>query len=150
MSQAISDEKKELAYKQVFAIYAKYGFEKISMDEVSARINISKATLYKYFKSKEDIVKHMVRNITAHMDSMSFTTDGGINAVLDSIRSCYRKAVLVTVQAGSVFMADLKNKFPDLYREYITAFVHNRFQDFYKDAVKKGYCRNSYIQFVSI
>lgn len=152
MPQAISDEKKEFAYKQVFAVCAKYGFDKISMDEIAARTRISKATLYKYFKSKEDIVKHMVQNIISHMDSMCFSADEGINAVLDSMQCCYRKAVLATVQAGSVFMSDLKSKFPDLYRECISALdsVHKRFHDFYKEAVKKGYCRNIYIQLVSV
>lgn len=152
MPQAISDEKKEFAYKQVFAVCAKYGFDKISMDEIAARTRISKATLYKYFKSKEDIAKHMVQNIISHMDSMCFSADGGINAVLNSIQCCYRKAVLATVQAASVFMSDLKSKFPDLYRECISVLdsVHKRFHDFYKEAVKKGYCRNIYIQLVSV
>ncbi len=152
MPAAISNEKKQFINRQVFAIYAKYGFDKISMDEVAAKAHISKATLYKYFRSKEDIVSHIVHNVIANMDSMQFTADKGIGKVLESIQGCYCKAILVTAHSGSAFMNDLQNKFPVLHEEYLKALknVQERFQNFYNHALKEGYCRDIYIHLIAI
>lgn len=49
-----ADERRQLLI-QIFSIFVKNGFEDINMDEIAGRIRISKATLCKYFRSKEDL-----------------------------------------------------------------------------------------------
>ena len=66
------DEKIRLMY-QIFSLFVQYGFDGISMDEVAKRVKVSKATLYKYFKSKEDIVRDMVNEMTAHLEDRKST-----------------------------------------------------------------------------
>jgi len=143
MPQPITDDEKIRILNQVFSLFAKYGFDGISMDEVAKRVGLSKGSIYKYFKSKEDIVRDMVNEATAHLNAVHFTTDNGIGGVLESLKTVYFKAVLVAAYSSSKFMADLDNKFPDIYAEYITALssVQKRFYAFYKHAVKEGYCK---------
>ncbi|MCM1990168.1 TetR/AcrR family transcriptional regulator [Oceanirhabdus seepicola] len=40
-----------------------YGTQKVSVDEVAERANVSKATIYKYFGSKEDLIESVVSDI---------------------------------------------------------------------------------------
>lgn len=143
MPLPITDEKKVRLTRQVFSLYAQYGFDGISMDEVARRTKISKATLYKYFKSKEEIVRAMVGEITAHMSSLPFTADHGIEGVLESVSTIYSKGILVAAYSSSKFLTDLQNKFPGLYAGFILALdaLQSRFTAFYECAVEKGYCK---------
>ena len=54
-------EYKEIAKNKIIQasikIFSKKGFHKSSMDEIAKEVGVSKATLYTYFKSKEDILK---------------------------------------------------------------------------------------------
>ena len=135
------NEKKRMTY-QVFSLFTQYGFDGISMDEVAKRIKLSKATLYKYIKSKENIVREMVNELIKHMDAVNFTADNGIEGVLESISLLYFKAVIMAAHISPQFLSDLQDKFPDIYKEYILALesMQKRFEDFYEQAAKKGYC----------
>lgn len=143
MPLPISDDEKGRLISQIFSLYARHGFGGISMDEVAKQIKLSKATLYKYFKSKETIVRDMVNEITAHLNTLQFTMDGGIDGVLESISAIYFKAVLVAAYSSSKFIADLQGKFPDIYADYIAALdsVQTRFAVFYERATQEGYCK---------
>jgi predicted DNA-binding protein YlxM (UPF0122 family) len=143
------DEKTRLMY-QIFSLFVQYGFDGISMDEVAKRVKVSKATLYKYFKSKEDIVRDMVNKMTAHLDEVQFTKDNGIDGVIESVSLVYFKAVLTAAYSSTKFLADLENKFPDIYADYIAALesVHKRFVTFHEYASKEGYCNQVSITLV--
>jgi len=51
----MNDKEKILAHAQ--EIFFRYGFNKISMDEFASSLRMSKKTIYKYFTSKEELVK---------------------------------------------------------------------------------------------
>jgi len=46
-------------------VFLEIGYERASMDEVARRAGGSKATLYKYFSSKEELFETVVRNYSA-------------------------------------------------------------------------------------
>lgn len=150
MPLPITHEEKIRLTHQMFSLYAQYGFDGISMDEVSRRIKISKATLYKYFKSKEDIVRDMVDETIAHMDSLQFTTNYGIGGILESVSAIYFKSILIVAYSSSVFLSDLQNKFPDLYSNFIISVksAQDRFSEFYDRAVQGGYFKQLPIHLV--
>ncbi len=52
----IQKEREEYIFQITEEILSEKGFYDMSMDEVAARVGISKVTLYKHFKSKEDLV----------------------------------------------------------------------------------------------
>lgn len=143
------DEKIRLMY-QIFSLFVQYGFDGISMDEVAKRVKVSKATLYKYFKSKEDIVRDMVNEMTAHLDEVQFTIDKGIDGVIESMSLVYFKAVLTAAYSSTKFLADLQYKFPDIYTDYNVALenVQKRFVSFHEYASKEGYCNKVSITIV--
>lgn len=43
-----------------YASFAKYGFKKVTIDEIAAELGISKKTVYKLFASKEEILREVV------------------------------------------------------------------------------------------
>ncbi|MCD7948586.1 MAG: TetR/AcrR family transcriptional regulator [Oscillospiraceae bacterium] len=150
MPLPITDEAKTRVAYQVFSLFALHGFDGISMDEVARQVKLSKATLYKYFKSKEDIVCDMVGEIRGHLNALQFSTDTGIDSVLASISAIYFKSVLIAAYSSSKFLTDLEGKYPDIYAAYISALraVQTRFEAFYEQAVREGYCKKLSISLV--
>ncbi len=144
MPQPIKEEDLKTITKKVYALYAKHGIDGISMDEVSRQTGISKATLYRYFTSKEDIVRGMVDFLVARLDSVQFTSIGAIEDVISSLQDFYEKSVLVEALSGSRFLPDLEHKFPETYQRCIRAMeaMQDRFGTFYRQAVDKGFCRD--------
>ncbi len=49
------NEIRERIIKSAVSAFSKYGFDKAKMEDISSESNISKGTLYLYFKSKEDL-----------------------------------------------------------------------------------------------
>ncbi len=144
MPLPIREEDLNAITKKVYALYATHGFDGISMDEISRQARISKATLYRYFTSKEEIVRGMVHSILSHLDSVSFHETHGIGDVCAGIRDFYVKSILTASLSGSKFLRDLKNKFPDCLEQYRTSkeAMQERFEEFYRDCVSRGYFRN--------
>ncbi len=144
MPQPIKEEDLQHITKMVYALYARYGFDGISMDEVSRQTNISKATLYRYFTSKEDIVRGMVDYMIFHLNSVRFDAADEIHDVMKGVSEYYTKSILITSLSGSEFLKDLKNKFPDCYGKHMAAMdtMQERFSGFYKKSVELGYFRD--------
>jgi AcrR family transcriptional regulator len=57
---------RELALK----LFAEQGYEKTSLREIAEQLGVTKAALYYYFKSKEDIVRSLVEDYVADLDEL--------------------------------------------------------------------------------
>ena len=42
-------------------IFTKYGFKKVSMDEIASETGVTKKTVYSYFSSKEELLKDVIK-----------------------------------------------------------------------------------------
>lgn len=51
-------------------LFADQGYEKTSLREIAERLGVTKAALYYYFKSKEDIVRSLVEDYVAELDEL--------------------------------------------------------------------------------
>lgn len=53
-------KKRELIIESARELFARFGMKKTTMDEIAERCCMSKATLYYYFKNKEDVFKSVI------------------------------------------------------------------------------------------
>jgi len=51
-------------------LFAEQGYEQTSLREIAERLGVTKAALYYYFKSKEDIVRSLVEDYMAEIDEL--------------------------------------------------------------------------------
>lgn len=56
------NDKRELIINSAAAIFARDGFEKTKMEDISQKAGIGKGTLYEYFKSKKDLFQEVVKH----------------------------------------------------------------------------------------
>lgn len=99
-------------------IFANRGFAKISMDEIAGSLGMSKKTIYKYFPSKEDLVKTVILNFRD-------TTLSRIEAVLndDEINQYLRLVKILEVTGEQLalikkpMLEDFKIYMPEFWTE---------------------------------
>lgn len=150
MPQPISAEKRSQLLIQIFSLFVRQGFEEITMDEIASQIRISKATLYKYFRSKDDLVAALMDEIFHFLNEVAFMPVSDIEDVMENLSRFYQEVVLVATYTSSRFMIDLKKKRPDLHERYFDALkrVLKIFRAFYELCVEEGYFRRLSIQLV--
>lgn len=56
-------EPRQRILSEVSALLLQYGIRSISMDDIAARLGISKKTIYQYFEDKDALVEEIVSNI---------------------------------------------------------------------------------------
>lgn len=53
--------KQEQILKAAKELFTKYGFKKVSMDEIASETGVTKKTVYSYFSSKEELLKDVIK-----------------------------------------------------------------------------------------
>lgn len=54
-------DKKELVISTARDLFKKYGYKKVTMDEIAKESNVTKKTIYTYFKDKESLFEYFVQ-----------------------------------------------------------------------------------------
>ena len=55
MNESLSREKEEQIVLAARKVFARYGFSKTTMEDISAEVEMGKASLYYYFPTKENL-----------------------------------------------------------------------------------------------
>jgi len=125
-------------------LFWKYGYRKVTIEEVCRKAGVSKMTFYKHFANKTGLVKFL----------LSFVIEEGIkkfNAIMESDIS-FTEKVLKQIEMkkegihgmSDLFLEDwLSSDDPELvaYRTELTGSTTKQIMSFYKDAQKKGEIR---------
>jgi TetR/AcrR family transcriptional repressor of mexJK operon len=69
-SESRSDRKRKTLLLAATAVFLEKGYDGTSMDDVAARAEVSKPTVYKYFSDKEHLFAEIVRATTDHIDDL--------------------------------------------------------------------------------
>lgn len=110
-------------------LFSKHGIDNTSMDEIAKMAGYSKATLYVYFKNKEEIVSFL------SLKSMSKLRDA-ISKAVDSSEGSRAKFIAICRA-----LADYQNEYPeyfDMSLRYITIDTNDKENSFYNQAYKVG------------
>jgi AcrR family transcriptional regulator len=111
------DPEKERILKLVKEIFFREGFYKTSMDSLALRLQVSKKTFYKYWTSKEELVKESIYHQT-------ILISGEVNTVIEKKADALSKIFSVLEILSSTllkfsdkWLQDLQIQLPDLWRE---------------------------------
>ena len=52
--------KKEQIIEAARELFSSYGYKKVSMDEIAKKSNVTKKTIYTYFKDKGELIKYFL------------------------------------------------------------------------------------------
>lgn len=112
------------------------GLKDVSMDDVAAYLNKSKATIYKYFRSREEIVRMGLEyKLERLKDFVPVLMNRG-EKKLDYLDRYFKAIQLFSEEVSDIsnlFLSDLKEVFPDLWGQV------KGFQDFASIVLNKFY-----------
>jgi AcrR family transcriptional regulator len=99
-------------------LFLSRGFVRVTADDIAAELGISKATLYKEFASKEEILQRVVHAIMAEII-------GRVDAIMkdDTLSFVERLVALFTFvggrisQFGPLFLRDIQKSSPSVWKE---------------------------------
>ena len=121
-------------------IYLRNGFARFTMDEIASKLGVSKATLYKYFSSKEEILEEVVRYKIREREIF----EGGLRDDEITFSERYfeliKTASIMLAEISNRFLIEAKQKHPDLW-EKVRRFQDRAFEvaeRFYQKGIDAG------------
>lgn len=83
--------KQEQIIEAARKLFYKYGFKRVSVDEIAREAKVTKRTLYMYFKSKEEILKYFINEEIQKMECMVRDIEAQKLGFLDTIHQVLYK-----------------------------------------------------------
>ena len=109
--------KRDLYLSMLNEIFKKHGMKKYNMDTISRELGLSKATLYHYFSTKDEMVSGILRDILLKLRDVEPIL---LNESLDYVDRYYRAIQLVSENISDIsnlMLADLRDDYPLLWKD---------------------------------
>lgn len=113
----------------------------MSMDQVARQLNISKATLYKHFRSREEIIETALlvklNDIGSFKDMLFDENEAYLDRYFNAIQLFFTEISGIS----TAFLLDLKNLYPEVWTrvEFFREYASNQLRIFYQQGIEQGY-----------
>ncbi|WP_435353139.1 TetR/AcrR family transcriptional regulator [Emticicia sp. SJ17W-69] len=138
----IRDENKEQIVKQkALELLVSQGFEGFSMQKLARAANVSPATLYIYYKDKEDLVVSIGREISENLNREIFKGFDPNLSFAEGLRVQWRNRAnfMLSHQLEMVFYEQIKNStFREAIAENIVSEFKEKMSIFARNAIQRG------------
>ena len=116
------------------------GFSHMRIDDIVRSMDISKATFYKYFSSKEDVIEQVVELIVSFLRQTTETLGDESSSYMLRFQHAFGQAVLIASYLSDAFLLDLRQVFPPLWErlKQIQRERQQQVQQFYEQGVAAG------------
>ncbi len=124
------EEKKERILSVAQKIFARFGVQRTTMDEIAKKARMGKATLYYYFKSKEEIFAKVINKESLVLKQKLHEEITKANTPQDKLK--------IYVLTRMMYLKELSNYYTTLTDEYLEhySFVENERKDFTEHEIK--------------
>lgn len=113
-----SEQKKILEFCKTY--FLENGFYKTTMDEIAVSLRMSKKTIYKYYATKEDLVKEMINGfLKFHKNNISKIVNDDLNAVT-KLHDVFNYIGKMISRISEKFIKDIQIHMPDLWKDIDT------------------------------
>lgn len=142
MRKIAPDERQMLrkAYvKKLIHVIRTQGFLSLTIQDIAHTMNLSRASLYNYFSSKEDIIMELTNLCINYINEAGQTISNEELSYSLRFRKVFEQAVFSAVYASDIYLNDLKRSCPHLYekkmqsRKEQISIIHT----FYRNGMKE-------------
>lgn len=125
-------------------LFKNYGFKKVSMDEIARKAGVTKRTVYKYFASKQDLLKFFINEELINMKKIIEDTEKKNSDFFECVHECIfrllqykhkRKFLKVILEEAEVLKDEKITKELSVIDEQIQKYIKEKL----KYAVKEKY-----------
>jgi AcrR family transcriptional regulator len=139
--ERLEDEQRKREWaKALTPLFLERGLKQFPMDAVAAELGMSKATLYKYFRSREEILdlalELKLRDIRRYQESLN-------NRELPYLVRLVKALQISSAELSSIstlFLEDLKNTYPRVWKQ-VQLFIDEALavlRAFYEEGIERG------------
>lgn len=138
------DEKFVQILSDAMEVFMKYGIKSVTMDDLARQLRISKKTLYKYFKDKNDLV---LKGIELHHENEVCSIDECCQKNLNAIDESFEISRVIVDQLRNIHpsvMYDLEKYHPEalgVIDEYKKTVVKDWVSDNMRRGIEEGLYR---------
>lgn len=114
--------KRERYLKQIYAIFTEYGVKSFTLEEIAAKIGVTKMTLYNNFKNKDLLINEIIlfrdRSFKEYFTTVEDSNSNAITILFRvlSFQKDYPHPI------SMIFYKSLKTSYPHLYKNYLESF----------------------------
>lgn len=135
-------EVKERILVKAEEIFFQYGYTRVRMDEISESLGISKKTLYKYFDSKERLLREIVDRLKIRIKTnCHLICDDQEMEFIQKLKKLMNYIAKQSSKLRGVLPEDLQKNLPDIWNEineYRKQEAFTKFRDLIEEGVRKG------------
>jgi len=126
-------------------LFLRFGYSRVTTDEISRELGISKATLYRHFSAKRDVLEAIVdRTMEDILSGVDSIMGDGTLGFLEKLAGLLGFIGAQISRVGGVFAQDLRRSAPDLW-DRIERFRREKifvnFRTLMADGVRRGVFR---------
>lgn len=138
-----SDKKYETRIKLIMKLLPnlrKNGLQSVRMDEIAKVMEISRATLYKYFSTKEEIIGFIVDGFIEYINELTFYPLDSDQSFGIRFQQIFEQSVSLIEYFTDIFLKELENSYADWYDRLDEAMMQREHQvlAFYEEGIQKG------------
>ncbi|GMK47446.1 TetR family transcriptional regulator [Paenibacillus glycanilyticus] len=135
------DESKVKLLKKLISSVMKDGFQNLRMDDIAKHMDVSRATMYKHFSSKEEVIEGVVRVFVDYINELEDPKlEDDEHSFGIWFQQLFEQSVSLVGKITDVFLRDLQSVYPDLY-DLLKGTLNRREQQtlkFYQYGKDKG------------
>ena len=117
-------------------LFQRFGFKKITIEEICAKANVSKMTFYKYFPNKNELIKKILNSWLKQVEQTINELEGMEVPFTEKIRILLRLKEESSKKISKEFLAEYMNPDPEL-QNFIKDF-YGRATIFFIDFIRKS------------
>lgn len=97
--------------------FFKDGFYKTTMDEIASEMRISKKTIYKYFPSKDDLIKAITKHFMNRMKDTILPALNSDKNAIEKLGDLIKILTKASEKISAARMEELKRHYPSVWNE---------------------------------
>lgn len=127
-------------------MFRRFGFTKVTMEEIASNLGISKKTLYRHFSNKEHILKELVHVNKCEVDQFVETLmNDHETPFIEKLKSFMNFIAKISKRVEGDMIKDLMKTHPEVWRdidEFRTNHAYRNLSYLIKEGIKDGIFRD--------
>ena len=99
-------------------MFLKFGYSKVTMEEIAAGLGMSKKTLYKFFPGKESLIRNIIEDMQCEVDD--YITELWSSESIDFVKKLKMMMDYIGKQSSKLrgpLLTDLQKNIPEIWNE---------------------------------
>ncbi|MDQ0059972.1 TetR/AcrR family transcriptional regulator [Paenibacillus harenae] len=127
-------------FEKIKPVFRKSRFSQLNMDDIAKQMDISKATMYKYFSSKDEMIKMFVDHCADYFKTGDILMTDERISYTERFQIVYEQSLKAAVYMPDILLQDLKEVYPSLLDNVLSAQQERlaSFRQFFDAGVSGG------------